>query len=93
MAGQGSIKVSSFTAYMTDANDTVLYRSRGGIEVLQNLKLSYNDAQTADLAPSELFSDPFRETAAVRVALQDLVLTPEALYALKNPDPKKGKKK
>ena len=93
MAGQGSIKVSSFTAYMTDANDTVLYRSRGGIEVLQNLKLSYNDAQTADLAPSELFSDPFRETAAVRVALQDLVLTPEALYAPKNPDPKKDKKK
>lgn len=93
MAGQGSIKVSSFTVYMTDANDTVLYRSRGGIEVLQNLKLNYNEAEAVDLAPSELFSDPFRETAAVRVVLQDLVLTPEALYAVKNPDPKKGKKK
>jgi hypothetical protein len=92
-AGQGSIKVSSFTVYMTDANDTVLYRSRGGIEVMQNLKLSYNDAEPVDLAPSELFNDPFRETAAVRVALQDLVLTPEALYALMHPDPKKDAKK
>lgn len=93
MAGQGSIKVSSFTAYMTDANDTTLYRSSGGIEVIQNLKLNYNQADPVDLAPSELFTDPFRETAAVRVAFQDLVLTPEALHALMNPEPKKGKKK
>jgi hypothetical protein len=100
-AGTSSIAASSINMYMTDSNDTVLYQSRGGLEVLQSIKVTTNygyyqsssDADTVDLAPSELFRDPSREKMAVHAALRDLVLTPEALVAELNPNPKKGKKK
>ena len=47
-AGSSSIAASSINMYMTDANDTVLYQSRGGIELLQGIKVttSYSYNQT-----------------------------------------------
>ena len=100
-AGSSSIAASSINMYMTDANDTVMYQSRGGIELLQGIKVNtsygYNqtkfDSDTVDLAESELFHDLSREKPAVHAALRDLVMTPEALQDELNPDPKKAKKK
>jgi hypothetical protein len=100
-AGTSSISASSINMYMTDADDTVLYQSRGGLELLQSIKVTTNygynqtksDSDTVDLAENELFRDPAREKPAVHAALRDLVLTPEALQDELNPDPKKSKKK
>lgn len=100
-AGSSSIAASSINMYITDANDSVLYQSRGGIELLQGIKVTtsygYNqtksDSDLVDLAESELFHDLSREKPAVHAALRDLVMTPEALLDELNPDPKKAKKK
>jgi len=100
-AGTSSIAASSINMYMTDANDTVLYQSRGGLELLQSIKVTTNyggyyqksDSDTVELAEGELFRDPAREKPAVHAALRDLVMTPETLQAELYPDAKKGKKK
>jgi hypothetical protein len=100
-AGTGSIQASSIDAYMADANDTAMYQSRGGLELLQNIKITQRyvyggtsfDADTVDLAPAELFRDAAREQPAVHAAFRDLVLTPDALEAELNPGPKKDIKK
>jgi len=100
-AGSGSIAAASLTAYLADANDTPLYRGRGGLQLVQKLKYSppgYSTpgrAEPEDLAASELFRDPSRELPAVHAALRDLVMTPEALALELNPpkDSKKKKKK
>jgi hypothetical protein len=97
-AGSGGISASSFTAYLADANDTPLYRGRGGLQLLQ--KLNYTPpgyyqagrADPVDLSPGELFTDMSREQPAVHAALRTLVMTPEALQAELNP-PKPGKEK
>jgi hypothetical protein len=100
-AGTGGIQASSLKVYITDANDTTLYEARGGLELLQSIKVTpraiYNgmtyDTENVDLAPGELFRDATREQTAVHVALRDLVMAPDALYAELNPDPKKNKKR
>jgi hypothetical protein len=99
-AGTGGIAVSSLNVYISDAADTPLYQGRGGIEVLQSIKVTPRytygatafDSENIDLAPSELFKDQSREKPAVHAALRDLVLTPEALDAELNPDPKAAQK-
>jgi hypothetical protein len=100
-AGVGGIAVSSLFVYLTDANDTTLYRARGGLEILQSIKVTPRytyggtsfDAENIDLAPGELFLDPARERPAAHAALRDLVLTPEALQAELDPKPEKGQGK
>jgi hypothetical protein len=92
-AGTGGIAVSSLYVYITDPDDTTLYRSRGGLEILQSIKMKGYDTENIDLAPGELFLDASRERMAAHAALRDLVLTPEALQAELNPVPEKGKKK
>jgi hypothetical protein len=99
-AGTGGIAVSSLNVYISDGNDTALYQGRGGVEVLQSIKVTPRytyggtafDSENIDLAPGELFRDPSREVPAVHAALRDLVMTPEALQAELHPDPKKKKK-
>jgi len=98
-AGSGGISASSFTAYLADANDTPLYRGRGGLQLLQKLKYTppgyYQPgrADPVDLAPGELFNDLTREQPAVHAALRALVLTPEALQAELDPPKGAGKEK
>jgi len=100
-AGTGAVQVSSIAVYLADVKDTELYRSRGGLQLLQKLKFtpaaygSYqpNDTDAIDLAPGELFQDAAREQPAVHAALRDLVLTPDELDAELNPGAKKDPKK
>ena len=97
-AGSGGVAAVSLSVYLADANDTPLYRSRGGVELLQKLKYippttySGGHAEPVDLAPSELFHEHSRAEHAPHYALRDLVLTPEALAAELNPVPEKKKK-
>lgn len=95
--GAGGISAMSFSLSLTDSNDTTLYRSRGGVQLLQRLTQrpgSYTlaGAELVDVPASELLNDYVRERAAVEYAVQDLVLTPEALAAKRQP-PKPGKEK
>jgi len=98
-AGSGGISASSFTAYLADANDTALYKGRGGLQLLQKLKYTppayyqAGRADAVDLAPSELFNDQTREQPAVHAALRSLVLAPEALEAELHPAKSGGKEK
>jgi hypothetical protein len=99
-AGSGGIAALSLSVYLADAADTPLYRSRGGLQLLQ--KLNYTPpayyqvgrSDPVDLAPSELFQDPSREPRAVHFALRDLVMAPEALELELHPqkDAGNGKK-
>ena len=97
-AGSGGIDAISLTTYLADANDTPLYRGRGGLQLTQKLKViaatyySGGRGEPEDLAPTELFRDQARELPAVHAALRHLVLTPEALALELNP-PKDSKKK
>jgi len=98
-AGSGGVTALSLSVYLADGNDTGLYRSRGGIQLLQKLKFippTYSTGgrgEPIDLAPTELFHEPERERASVHFALRDLVMTPEALSAELNPNADKDKKK
>jgi len=96
-AGVGSIEAVSLSATLTDAQDTELYYSRGGLELVQTLRITtqadHYDADLVDLAPGELFQDATREQPAVHAMLRHLVMTPEALQAELNPDPKADKKR
>jgi len=89
--GQGSIQALSVQTYLADANDTPLYKSRGGIEVAQRIvqpRGNYYQSQVVepiDLGPTDLFQHPERATTAVHIALRELVLTPEALAAELHP--------
>jgi hypothetical protein len=90
-AGSGGIDAVSLTTYLADANDTPLYRGRGGLQLIQRLKVvpatyySGGRGEPEDLAPTELFRDTTRELPAVHAALRYLVMTPEALDAELNP--------
>ena len=107
-AGKGYIDAVSLAVMLTDREAADLYRSRGGLELVQIIRItpagsvasaggyvSTYDAKPVDLAPDELFRDVTREQPAVHAALRELVLTPEALHAELNPapEPKKSKKK
>lgn len=80
-AGEGSLAAVSLRMQLVDAQDTLLYDGRGGIQLLEQLKGSKSDA----LAPEELFRDSSRETPAVHAALRDLVLSEDQLDAELNP--------
>ena len=98
-AGSGGVTALSLSVYLADGNDTGLYRSRGGVQLLQKLKFippTYTTGgrgEPVDLAPGELFHDPERERASAHYALRDLVMEPEALQAEVNPAPPGTKKK
>ncbi|HET7809772.1 MAG TPA: hypothetical protein VFL16_04295 [Steroidobacteraceae bacterium] len=98
-AGSGGVAALSLSVYLADGNDTGLYRSRGGIQLLQKLRFippTYTTGgrgEPVDLAPGELFHDPERERASAHYALRDLVMEPEALQAEVNPPPPGSKKK
>ncbi|HET9473017.1 MAG TPA: hypothetical protein VFO82_03935 [Steroidobacteraceae bacterium] len=100
-AGSGGIDAVSLNTYLADANDTPLYRGRGGLQLIQRLKVipatytSGGRGEPVDLAPSELFREQAREQPAVHAALRELVMTPEALALELNPpkDSKKTRKK
>jgi len=97
--GSGSISVSSIEVRITDRNDTLLYETRGGLEILQILKVvkggrfEEHSEDTVDLAPGELFRDADRQKQAVHLALRALVMTPEALNAELNPDTGKSRER
>jgi hypothetical protein len=97
-AGKGTIQAVSLSIRLNDANDTPLYRARGGLQLTQRLAVtpatysSGGRAKAVDLAPSELFQDTSREMPAVHAALRHLVLTPEALALELDPDAAKKKK-
>jgi hypothetical protein len=82
--GTGSISALSLSVLLTDATDTPLYRSRGGIQLLQRIKPVVTNYQSdgvvlVDLAPAELFQDSAGQRSAVHFALRDLVLPAEQL--------------
>ena len=100
-AGTSGIAASSIHVYLTDANDTTLYDSYGGIELLQTLKITppgyytYSKSEPVDLAPSELFRDTSRQQQAVHAAIRGLTMTPEEIqaeYARLHPEPRKPQK-
>ncbi len=88
-AGEGTVTASSVQVLLRDAEGTMLYASRGGIELLQQLSLRRQmDAgrinfiqQLTDRAPAELFKDPARDEHAVDAALRQLLLSPAELAA------------
>jgi hypothetical protein len=88
-AGEGTVNASSVQVLLRDAEGTMLYASRGGIELLQQLSLQRQmDAgrinfiqQLTDRAPAELFKDPARDEHAVDAALRQLLLSPADLAA------------
>jgi len=96
-AGIGPIAAMSFSAQLTDSEGEELYYWRGGMELVQSIKIvstaTNYQADPVDLAPGELFRDPTRERPAIHAAFRDLVMTPEALFAELNPDPKLEKAK
>ncbi|HKU91184.1 MAG TPA: hypothetical protein VJP84_15430 [Steroidobacteraceae bacterium] len=85
--GGGDIWAVSFQAHLANRDDSLLYRSRGGLELAQRILkpdvVGYRPASVdrEDLRASEMFQHPERETMAVHIALRELVLTPEALAA------------
>jgi hypothetical protein len=79
----GSIRTTSLDVQLRNPDDVLLYESRGGIEILQQLKGN----QLVNLAPTELFQDSSREQPAVHAALRDLTLTPEQLDRELHPPP------
>lgn len=85
--GGGDLWAVSFEAYLADAEDTPLYRSRGGIELSQRIlkpgTTGYHPgiADIEDRPPSEMFQHPERESMGIHIALRELVLAPEALAA------------
>ena len=88
-AGEGSVAASSLHVLLRNADGTVLYDARGGIELVQQLSLgmerSYNridyPQHLTDRAPSELFKDSARNAHAVDSALRELVMSPEQIAA------------
>jgi hypothetical protein len=88
-AGEGSINASSLQVLLRDADGTMLYAARGGIELLQQLSLARQVSagrinflqQLTDRAPAELFKDPARDEHAVDAALRQLLLSPAELAA------------
>ncbi|HEY2676208.1 MAG TPA: hypothetical protein VGI65_04510 [Steroidobacteraceae bacterium] len=88
-AGESRISASSLYFLLRDANGTVLYESRGGIQLLQQLSLtalrSYRtinyQQNFADLAPTELFKDPERNAGALDIVLRELVMSAEEIAA------------
>lgn len=85
--GKGTIHASSLSVTLRDAEDRILYSSRGGLQLVQQLK----NKEPVSLAPAELFKDPSRFQPAVHVALRELTMTPEQIELELNP-PKKGKR-
>jgi hypothetical protein len=81
MVGNGAVVALSLRTQLRDANDVLLYDSRGGIQLLQQLK----GKKPENLAPTELLQDATRERPAVHAALRDLVLTPEKIDAEQHP--------
>lgn len=64
------MRAASLTVALIDENDRGLYANRGGIELLQQLKMNKT---RVDLAPGELLRDEKRNEAAVAAALHDLL--------------------
>jgi hypothetical protein len=100
-AGESRISVSSLQLLLRDASGSVMYESRGGIQLLQQLSLTQQrnwrtinyQQHFADLAPTELFKDSERNDRAVDYALRDLVLSPEQLAAAQAPQSKAAQSK
>jgi hypothetical protein len=100
VGGSGSVHAVSLYLKLCDTNDNELYRSVGGIQLIEKVSSGglYASANKSEpLTPSQLFSDPQRDATAVHIALRSLVFTPEELDELLHPKPpeseKKGKKK
>jgi hypothetical protein len=79
--GEGGVRAVSLLVQLRDPDDALLYESRGGVQLLQQLK----GKVPVNLAPTELFQDKTRDQPAVHAALRDLVLTPEELDRELNP--------
>jgi hypothetical protein len=95
--GSGGISAMSISVSLTDANDTLLYRARGGVQVLEKISMgtglvTHDSLSFVPLGPADILNDYVREREAVEYALRALVLTPEALEAKMHPaKPGKGK--
>jgi hypothetical protein len=95
--GSGGISAMSISVSLIDANDALLYRSRGGVQVLEKITMgtglvTHESLSFVALGPADILNDYIREREAVEYALRALVLTPEALEAkLHPPKPGKGK--
>lgn len=88
-SSEGSVSAVSLNLQLRDLDDKILYLSRGGIQLIQQLQ----GEKAIDLAPTELFKEPRHETAAAHYALRDLVLTPEELEKELSPNKNKVAKK
>ncbi|HUK01071.1 MAG TPA: hypothetical protein VLW26_02220 [Steroidobacteraceae bacterium] len=85
-AGEGSLQALSFYVTLRDMQDTELYDTRGGIQLLQQLR----GKEKTNLTPGEMFKDPSRDEPAVHAAFRELVLTPEQIDAELHPEKAKA---
>lgn len=79
--GWSTIPATSLQLRLADSSDSLLYMSRGGIQLLERIMSNTVRGEPEPLKDSELFQDAMRDRQAVHLALRDLVLTPEALAA------------
>lgn len=86
---EGNVAALSLSLQLRDNTDAILYQSRGGVQLLQQIQ---NDKEV-DLAPTELFQDASRDPVTIHAALRHLVLTPEDLDKELHPNKYKNAKK